>query len=98
MMKAISLPSASALQLLLVLVASIHSLANGAEPTRIKLDVDLSEIDRNLATAKLKIPVQPGELSLWYPKWLPGCHAPAGPIQNLAHFEITTDQGTSLPW
>lgn len=98
MMKAISLPSASALQLLLVLVASIHSLANGAEPTRIKLDVDLSEIDRNLATAKLKIPVQPGELSLWYPKWLPGCHAPAGPIQNLAHFEITTDQGTTLPW
>jgi predicted metalloprotease with PDZ domain len=69
-----------------------------AEVTQCELKVDLREVDRNIISATIKIPVKPGQLSLWYPKWLPGCHAPAGPIQNLAHFEVITDQGEILPW
>lgn len=69
-----------------------------SEETRCEMNIDLTEIDRNLISATISIPVKPGDLSLWYPKWLPGCHAPAGPIQNLAHFEVVTDQGETLTW
>lgn len=69
-----------------------------ADVTKCELKIDLREVDRNIVSSKIKIPVKPGELSLWYPKWLPGCHAPAGPIQNLAHFQVTTDRGAVLSW
>ena len=69
-----------------------------AQSPNCQIVVDLSEVDRNIISSKLHIPVQPGKLSLWYPKWLPGCHAPAGPIQNLAHLSVKTDLGEIVPW
>ena len=49
----------------------------------IQLSVDGTEAPRNLLHAKLRIPVTAGEVTLAYPKWLPGNHRPSGPIQNL---------------
>ena len=49
----------------------------------IQLSVDATEAPRNLLHARLRIPVTAGEVTLAYPKWLPGNHRPSGPIQNL---------------
>ena len=43
------------------------------------------------------IPVTPGPLTLYYPKWIPGEHAPSGPIQNIAGLVIKAN-GKQLHW
>jgi predicted metalloprotease with PDZ domain len=47
--------------------------------------------------ARLGIPVQPGPLTLVYPKWIPGEHGPTGPIDDLAGIMFRTN-GQTLPW
>lgn len=62
------------------------------------MEVDAREISRALLHARLEIPATPGELILWYPKWIPGVHAPAGPVQNLAGLRFETPKGAPIPW
>src|SRR6516164_8281959 len=50
----------------------------------IQLRVDASEAPRRIYHAQLTIPAAPGPLTLAYPKWIPGEHAPTGPITDLA--------------
>ena len=47
------------------------------------LKVDATDAPRRLFHVEIKIPAKPGPLTLLYPKWLPGEHAPVGPITNL---------------
>ena len=67
-------------------------------PGGISLDVDAREISRSLLHARLEIPAKPGELVVWYPKWIPGVHAPAGPVQNLAGLRFESAAGDILEW
>ncbi len=62
------------------------------------LHVDAREIGRALLHARLEIPATPGPLVLWYPKWVPGVHAPAGPSQNLAGLRFETAAGVPIEW
>jgi hypothetical protein len=66
----------------LVLLLSLSALATTA-PT-ITLSVDASHAPRKIFHATLKIPAAPGDLTLYYPKWIPGEHAPDGPVIDLA--------------
>ncbi len=43
------------------------------------------------------MPVQPGPMTLVYPKWIPGEHAPDGPIDNQAGFLISAN-GQPVKW
>jgi len=43
------------------------------------------------------MPVVPGPLTLVYPQWIPGEHAPTGPIDDLAGL-VFTAQGRTLAW
>lgn len=56
----------------------------------ITLAVDASDATRKILHARETIPVQPGPLTLLYPKWIPGEHAPNGPINSLVdlHFSV----------
>ena len=54
----------------------------------INLKVDASEATRKIYHAEMNIPASPGQLTLMYPKWLPGEHAPTGPITDLAGLKI----------
>src|SRR6185436_3761560 len=63
----------------------------------ISIDVDARDAVRRLLHAKLVIPAKPGPLTLYYPKWIPGEHAPSGPIVNLAGLTMTAG-GKSIPW
>jgi len=49
-----------------------------------RLSVDLRDATKHIFHAKLTLAVSPGPLTLVYPKWIPGEHAPTGPIGDLA--------------
>jgi len=68
-----------------------------ASSRTITLDVDATQAPQKILHVKLVIPVQPGPLTLLYPKWVPGTHGPFGPIVNVAGPIITAD-GKPLVW
>ena len=45
----------------------------------------------------MTIPTEPGTLTLYYPKWIPGEHGPTGPVQDLTGLKFSAD-GKSLAW
>jgi predicted metalloprotease with PDZ domain len=63
----------------------------------ISLQVDASDIDRRIQRVRERIPVRPGPLLLWYPKWIPGNHSPTGPINQLAGL-VVRGAGRRIPW
>jgi predicted metalloprotease with PDZ domain len=68
-----------------------------AYPGSITLKVDLADLDRRIFAVHESIPVKPGPLTLLYPEWLPGNHAPRGPIDALAGLLISTG-GHPVEW
>jgi len=79
----------------LLAMALLPAVAATAEPIRIQ--VDLTDAPRNILHADMSIPVQPGALTLLYPKWLPGEHGPTGPISDLAGIQMQAD-GAPIAW
>lgn len=67
----------------------------GAKP--IRLAVDLREAQKYIFHANLQFPVKPGPLTLVYPKWIPGEHAPNGPIVDLAGLKFRAG-GKEIAW
>jgi predicted metalloprotease with PDZ domain len=63
----------------------------------IVLKVDARDVSRRVLHATLQIPVQPGPLTLVYPKWIPGEHGPTGPVSDLAGLKFTV-AGQPIPW
>lgn len=61
------------------------------------LNVDLSDAAKNIFRIKETIPVAAGHAILYYPKWIPGVHGPAGPLSNVAGIQITAN-GKKIPW
>jgi len=67
-------------------------------PGTLTLAVDLTDAPKKIFRVAETIPVaQPGPLTLYYPKWIPGEHAPSGPIQNVAGLVIRAN-GKPLAW
>ncbi|RYD16974.1 MAG: M61 family peptidase [Lysobacteraceae bacterium] len=66
-------------------------------PGRISLFVDAGDITRRIFRVREEIPVAPGPLTLLYPQWLPGKHAPRGAIDKLAGLSISA-AGKPLEW
>jgi predicted metalloprotease with PDZ domain len=64
---------------------------------QVTLAVDLREAPKKILHATETIAVQPGDLTLVYPKWIPGEHGPTGPIDNQAGLFITAN-GQTLKW
>ncbi|HTM89181.1 MAG TPA: hypothetical protein VL155_13330 [Terriglobales bacterium] len=92
-----SLPRCRALvAVIVVLVFSLPSLAQPKAPS-ITLAVDAREAPRKIFHAQLTVPATPGTLTLYYPKWIPGEHAPDGPIVDLAGLKFTGN-GQTLNW
>lgn len=66
-------------------------------PGPIILTLDATEISRQLLHAQLSLLVNPGPLTLAYPKWIPGEHAPTGPIDSLVGLKLLAN-GQPLAW
>lgn len=70
-------------------------------PGTIVLEVDASDTAQRIFRVKQTIPVVAGPLTLLYPQWLPGNHAPRGPIDKLAGLTITAagaPAGQKIAW
>jgi predicted metalloprotease with PDZ domain len=84
------------LSLFVFVLAPLTGLA--AEAGRpIELSVDATEASRKLLHARLVIPVAPGPVTLYYPKWIPGEHAPTGPITELSGLTFRA-AGKNVSW
>ncbi len=68
-----------------------------AAPPTITISVDATTAPRKIFHATLKIPASPGDLTLYYPKWIPGEHAPDGPVTDLAGLKFSAS-GKTLKW
>lgn len=69
----------------------------GGTEGNITLSVDATEAARRIFHARLAIPVRPGPLTLLYPKYIPGEHAPTGPITDLVGLKLAAN-GQPLSW
>jgi predicted metalloprotease with PDZ domain len=75
-----------------------RAFASGAHAAQtVTLTVDATDAQRKLFRAQQVLTVNPGLLTLHYPKWIPGTHGPTGPIINLSGLKFTTS-GKTLPW
>ncbi len=65
----------------------------------IDLKVDVHNVVDRVERVHEVIPVVPGakEMVLLYPEWIPGEHAPSGPIDNIAGV-VTTVDGKRVQW
>jgi predicted metalloprotease with PDZ domain len=79
------------------LIALLAIRCAAAAPAAATIEVDAREAPRGIMGAHLVLPVNPGPLTLVYPKWLPGRHSPAGPLTSLGGPRFTAN-GRVLPW
>ncbi|MFZ2021820.1 MAG: M61 family metallopeptidase [Terracidiphilus sp.] len=91
-------PSRRCLKSLLVtLCVFVAPLSIAQSSHTISLTVDATHSPRKLLHSHLVIPVKPGPLTLYYPKWIPGAHEPEGPITDLAGLKFEAG-GKTIPW
>jgi predicted metalloprotease with PDZ domain len=81
---------------LLVWPAHLSGAAQTTGET-IHIDVDATRAPQKILHTHLEIPVKPGPLTVYYPKWIPGEHSATGPIINMAGLKFVA-AGKSLPW
>jgi predicted metalloprotease with PDZ domain len=88
----------SSFRSLLLMVSAlvlIPSLTHAAET--ISLTVDATKSPEKLLRSHEVIPVTPGPLTIYYPKWIPGEHGPSGPISSVTGLKFEGN-GKVIPW
>lgn len=68
-----------------------------AQSGEIQLTVDATQVPLGLVKTHMVMLVQPGPLTLYYPKWIPGEHGPDGPISNVTGLYFHAN-GKLIPW
>jgi predicted metalloprotease with PDZ domain len=91
------IPSRRTFPVCLVLALLVAPSARTQTAGAIRLTVDASGTQQKLLHIHESIPVQPGSLTLYYPKWIPGAHGPDGPISNLTGLKFEAN-GHNIPW
>lgn len=92
-----------ALALLLAVAPALHAQSVPAPmdtayaPGPITVQVDATNLAQRIVRVRQQVPVAPGPLTLLYPEWLPGNHAPRGPIDKVAGLRFSAG-GRVLPW
>ena len=71
--------------------------ASAATGPNVTISVDATSAPRKVFHASLKIPATSGDLTLYYPKWIPGEHAPDGPVTDVAGLFFKSN-GQTLKW
>jgi predicted metalloprotease with PDZ domain len=86
-----------ALYLLATSIVAIFSITPISSAQTIKIHVDLTDAPRNIYHAQLSVPVRSGDVSLVFPKWIPGNHRPSGPVGGLTGIRMQAG-GHPLVW
>jgi predicted metalloprotease with PDZ domain len=66
-------------------------------PGLLSVSVDATDLERRIVHVHETLSGIDGNTVLLYPKWLPGTHAPEGPIDRFAGLKITS-QGGTVTW
>ena len=78
--------------------AAIEAPRDVSWPGVVRLAVDATDLDRRIFRVRETIPLaQAGPVTLLYPAWLPGNHAPRGQLEDLAGLTIRAG-GKIVPW
>ena len=89
----------SVFQILLAICLSIpFSSQADTTPTVLQVTLDATEISRKLLRSTIVLESGYDHLNLVYPKWIPGAHGPTGPIENVAEFKLTDNEGARVAW
>ena len=70
---------------------------NTPYPGTMSVEVDLTDLDRKIMPVRQTLPVQPGPLTLLYPRWIPGTHSPTGNVGKMAGLQIMAN-GKPVEW
>src|SRR5262249_37776378 len=90
--------SASVLLLLSCVPVTAAEAAKKLPPAEpISISIDATGAPAKILRARLSIPAKPGPLTLYYPKWIPGEHAPTGPIGALPGLTLAAG-GKTISW
>ncbi len=89
----ISNSTARVLGSFLALLGSVHA----AQAADMSVFVDASDPARGRTHSEIRIAAQPGPLTLVTAKWMPGEHAPSGPLDLMIGLEIRAN-GQKLAW
>src|SRR5579875_362561 len=68
---------------------ALAPLASAQHEAAIALTVDATHSPEHILHVREVLPAQPGALTLYFPKWIPGEHGPDGPIGALAGLHFT---------
>ncbi len=80
------------------IVDTIPAARDVAYPGTMVLKVDATDLDQNIFTVQQTIPVAAaGPMTLLFPQWLPGNHAPRGQLDKVANLVIKAG-GKTLVW
>ena len=67
-------------------------------PGTVQLTVDATDVTRGIFRIKERVPViAAGDLTMLYPKWVPGGHSPRGDIKNVTGIRFSAN-GQPLKW
>ncbi|QNK03283.1 M61 family metallopeptidase [Dyella telluris] len=83
--------------LLATSVPCMVQASDDVPPGTIALTVRLPNPGQKLLYIHESLPVGPGPLTLYYPKWIPGDHSPDGPIELLMGLKFTAG-GQRVAW
>ena len=66
--------------------------------TQMTITIDARELPRRLLHSETALDFAAGRNVLLYPKWVPGIHAPKGPIENIGGFSVRDVDGAEIAW
>ncbi len=69
----------------------------GPAPGPVTLTVRLPDPAQKVLHVHEVMPVRPGPVTLYYPKWIPGDHSPDGPVDEIMGLEISA-AGKPIAW
>ena len=79
-----------------VVALGVAALPAQSRPT-ITLTVDATQAPEKMLHTRMVMPVKPGPLTLYYPKWIPGAHGPSGPVGSVAGLKFMAN-GKAIAW
>jgi predicted metalloprotease with PDZ domain len=82
---------------ILLLITSSAFFGSIVSAQTISLAVDLTDAPKNIYHSRLHIPAKPGEMTLVFPKWIPGNHRPSGPVAALTGIHMEANHAP-LTW
>ena len=82
---------------IVLILLPAYASANSA-PITLHLQVDATDVSHRILKVAERIPVRnKDEVTLYFPKWIPGTHSPSGPIDDLAGL-IVSVEGKRIEW